>query len=148
MSRFFAFSLFGLVWIVGATMALAENSTRVSGYTIHHNAFTTELLSPTVANTYKIRRSKNRGMLNVSVVKDVPGGVGKPVAATVTAVARNLIGQSRPIELREVREGDAVYYIGDFLVSNRELLNFELEVQPAGSDVKQVARLTHEFHTD
>jgi hypothetical protein len=87
-------------------------------------------------------------MINISVIQDVPGTTGKPVTAQVTATAKNLIGQSRPVELREVREGDAVYYIGDFLVGHREHLDFQLEVQPTGSDQKYAAHLSREFFTN
>ena len=140
--------ILGLLWLLPLTVLAEENSTKVSGYTIHHNALTTDFLSPAVAKAYNIRRSKNRGMINISVIQDVPGKTGKPVTARVTATAKNLIGQSRPVELREVREGDAVYYIGDFLIGNRELLNFELEVQPTGSDEKYAAHMSREFFTN
>ena len=134
--------------VLGSTALLAENSTRIPGYTIHHNALTTDSLPPQVANAYDIRRSKNRAMLNVSVIKDVPGTTGQPVGAAVKVVAKNLMGQGRDIPMREIREGEAVYYIGDFLVSNREQLRFELEVTPEGERVAHTASLTQEFHTD
>ncbi len=138
----------GIFLLFGSTGLLAENSTKIPGYTIHHNALTTDSLPPQVASAYDIRRSKNRAMLNVSVVKDVPGTTGKPVSADVRVIAKNLIGQGRDIPMREIREGEAVYYIGDFLVANREQLRFELEVTPAGERSAHTASLTQEFHTD
>ncbi|MEJ2575908.1 MAG: DUF4426 domain-containing protein [Gammaproteobacteria bacterium] len=127
--------------------ATADNSTKVPGYTIHHNVFTTDALSPEVANAYDIRRSSNRAMLNVSVIRDVPGSTGKAVPARVTAVATNLMGQQRDVPLREVREGEAIYYIGDFLVGHREVLDFDLSVAPAGDNQAYSAHLTQEFFT-
>ena len=126
---------------------LAENSTKVPGYTIHHNVLTTDVLTPTVARTYQIRRSKNRAMLNVSVVRDVPGTTGQSVSADVQAVAINLMGQRQQLPMREIREGDAVYYISDFLVANRERLNFDLAVKPEGSNEVFAAKLSEEFFT-
>lgn len=134
--------------LLGTNGLMAENSTRIPGYTIHHNALTTDLLSPQIANAYDIRRSKNRAMLNVSVIKDVPGGSGKSVEADVKVTAKNLIGQGRNIPMREIREGEAIYYIGDFLVSNREQVRFVLEVTPEGERTAHTASLTQEFHTD
>lgn len=132
----------------GSSTAVAENSTRVEGYTIHHNALTTDHLSPTIASAYQIRRSKNRAMLNVSVIKDkTDGAQGHAVTARVTAVAKNLLGQERPVPMREVREGTAVYYIGDFLVADRETLNFILSVQPDGSNQTYQTSLSQEFFT-
>jgi len=128
--------------------ASAENSTKIPGYTIHHNALTTDMLSPAVAQSYGIRRSKGRAMLNISIIQDVPGTTGKAVTAEVKAVARNLIGQNRDIPLREIREGNAIYYIGDFQVGHREHLTFLLDVTPAGESRAFQAKLEHEFYTN
>jgi len=127
---------------------MAENSTRVPGYTIHHNALTTDILDPKIAASYGIKRSKSRAMINVSVIKEIPGTTGKSVPAKVQVSARNLIGQTRQIPVREVREGDAVYYIGDFPVAHRERLNFLIEVIPEGERRPYVAHMTHEFYTN
>ena len=137
-----------LAIVLYATAALAENSTAVGGYVIHHNALTTDNLSPEVASAYDIRRSKERGMLNVSVIRGQPGKPGEAVAAKVKATARNLIGQQRDIALREIREGRAIYYIGDFPVSNKEKLDFFLEVTPEGERLPLKARLNQQFYTD
>jgi hypothetical protein len=128
--------------------ATAENSTAVGGYVIHHNAFTTDTLSPQVANAYGIRRSKERAMLNISIIRGEPGKLGNPVAAQVKATARNIIGQQRDIPLREIREGDAIYYIGDFPVAHKEKLDFFLEATPDGEHQPLKARLNQVFYTD
>lgn len=84
---------------------MAENSTRQSGYTVHHNAFPTAILTPDIASNYQIIRSKYRGMLNVSVIKDEENTTGTPVSAQIDARSTNLTGQIRNIPLREIREG-------------------------------------------
>jgi hypothetical protein len=131
-----------------ATTANAENSTRTGGYTIHHNALTTDSLPVQVATAYHIQRSKNRGFLNISVLRDAPGKfMGTPVHADIRAVAKTLYGQIRPIELREIVEEKAVYYIADFPVAHRELLMFEFEVMPEGARYPLRANMRHEFYT-
>jgi hypothetical protein len=129
-------------------LAAAENATHVPGYTIHHNALTTDTLTPQVAKTYDIQRSKNRGLLNVSVIKEQEGTTGTPVKARIDASASNLTGQSRTIELREVIDGDAIYYLADFRVANQETLEFRLEVQPEGADTSYSAGFSQQFFTD
>jgi hypothetical protein len=124
---------------------MAENSTDIPGYIIHHNAFTTDTLSPEVARHYGLTRSKNRGMLNVSVIKGVPGTTGHSVSAEIAARATNLAGQSREIDLREIRDGEAIYYIGDFRVTHEETLNFTLEVTPEGANHSYTAHLSQQF---
>lgn len=137
-----------LFLLLTGPLAVAENSTRSNGYTIHHNAIPTAMLSPEVANNYRIVRSKYRGLLNVAVVKDFPGTTGQPVAAKVSAYALNLIGRRHSIELREIREGDAIYYIGDFPIVDGETLNFFLEVTPADSTRQVEATLSQDFYID
>lgn len=128
--------------------AAAENSTAFNGYTIHHNAIPTALLTPKIATNYKITRSKYRGLLNVSVIRDIPGTTGQPVSAKVSAYAINLIGRRHAIELKEVREGDAIYYIGDFPIVDGETLTFALEITPEGSKRAGKASLKQVFYID
>ena len=127
---------------------LAENSTRTGGYTIHHNALTTDSLPVQVATAYGIQRSRSRALLNVAVVRDEPGTMGTPVHAQIRAVARNLYGQIRPIELREIVEDKAIYYVADFPVAHRETLLFEFEILPMGSRYPLRAKMHQEFWTD
>jgi hypothetical protein len=144
MKRFVKFA--AALALYGTTvLAIGENATHVPGYTIHHNALTTDILAPKVAKAYNIQRSKSRGMLNVSVIKDATENEGRPVRAKVTATATNLNGQIREIPLREVRDGDAIYYIGDFRVANEETLNFDLQVTPEGSSGTYSAKLSQQF---
>jgi hypothetical protein len=132
---------------VAVPPALAENSTRVAGYTIHHNALTTDKLTPEVARSYGIQRSRNRGLLNVSVIKDEPGTTGKPVTAQVKATSRNLQGLIRELAMREVRDGTAVYYLAEFPVEHQETLSFSLQVRPQGETTSYAAELSQEFFT-
>ena len=127
--------------------ALAENSTSADGYTIHHNAITTDMLTPEISRAYRIPRSRNRGMVNVSVIREQKDTTGQPVAASVRAWSTNYLGQQRPIAVREIREGEAIYYIGDFLVRHGESLTFGVEVRPAGESRTFTARWTQEFFT-
>lgn len=125
----------------------AENSTKIPGYTIHHNALTTDTLQPDVASSYNIRRSKNRAMLNVSIIKDKAGTTGTPVSGKVSVKARNLRGQVRDIPMREIKEAEAIYYIGDFLVENQETVTFQISVMPANETATHNATIEQQFFT-
>ncbi len=129
-------------------IAIAENSTKTGGYTIHHNALTTDTLPVQVATAYRIQRSKSRALLNVSVIKDESGTTGTAVRANIKAVAKTLYGQIRPIEMREVVEDTAIYYIADFPVAHREMLRFEFEIMPEGARYPLNASMRQEFFTD
>ncbi len=136
-----------LVLFISST-AVAENSTKVDGYTIHHNVITTDFLSDDVARNYGIIRSKNRAMLNVSVIKDKSGTTGTPVSAHIQANMTNIYGQQHGLNLREIHEADAIYYIGTFLVRNGETLNFHLDVKPEGESKYSPAVFSEEFFID
>ena len=128
--------------------AWAENSTSIPGYTIHHNAISTASLDPDIAKKYGIQRSKYRGMLNVSVIKNVPGTIGKSSMAVVLAKATNIRGQMISIPMRMVEEADAIYYIGEFRIADQETLNFDLQVQPRGETRFYDAKLSQQFFID
>lgn len=141
-------SLWILAALLLAPLASAENATRTGGYTIHHNTFTTDSLPAQVATAYGIQRSKRRGMLNVTVIRDQPGTTGTPVHAEIRAVAKTLYGQIRPIEMREIVEDTAIYYIADFPVAHREMLTFEFEILPEGGRYPLRASMRQEFYTN
>ncbi len=137
-----------LTFVLTATAAWAENSTSVPGFTIHHNAIPSASLEPTIARQYGIQRSKYRGMLNVSIIKSVEGTSGKSTEAVVMAKANNIRGQLISIPMRKIIEGDAIYYIGEFRIADRETLNFEIKVQPKGETRFYIAKLSQEFFID
>jgi len=140
-------ALLALLAGLGLGPTLAENATKIPGYTIHHNAITTDQLAPDVARSYGIQRSRNRGLLNVSVIKDVPGTTGTAATATVKATSRNLQGLIRELPMREVRDGTAVYYLGEFPVEHQETLSFTVQVRPQGETTSYTAELSQEFFT-
>ncbi len=136
-----------LLSVIGLS-AWAENSTAIPGYTIHHNAIPTATLDPAIAKQYGIQRSKYRGMLNVSIIKEKTGTTGKSIPAVVLVKATNIRGQMISIPMRQVVEGDAIYYIGEYRIANQETLNFELQVQPQGTSRFYNAKLSQQFFID
>lgn len=128
--------------------ANAEQSRTFGDYTIHYAAFTTDLLSPEVARLYEIRRSKNRAILNISVLKKVLGTTGQPVKAQVDASATNLSRQMKSLKTRELSSNGAIYYIAEAAVNNEETLNFELSIIPEGETVALSFSFQQQFFTD
>jgi hypothetical protein len=134
--------------LVVPTWASADNSTSLDGFTIHHNAFSADTLTPEVATAYGFQRSKYRGLLNVSVIKEAPGTTGTPVPAQIQADILTLTGQKSPLVMREIREGDAIYYIGEYPVQNAQTIDFAIEVTPQGSDKPVRIRMDQQFFTE
>ena len=123
-------------------------SADIGNHVVHFSAQSTDQLPPAVAREYNIVRSKNRAMLNVSVLRK-PDNV--PVTAEVTVQTVNLTGQLKNITMREIEEpGDvtAIYYIGDTTVANREVLVFDISIQPDGEDSVSEVRFKRQFYSD
>jgi hypothetical protein len=123
----------------------AESSTALDDYIVHYNALSTESLPPSVARVYGITRSQNRGLLNISVLKKGEGFEG--VEASIDVSATNLTGQLRKIKLRKINEDNAVYYIGEFSVTDQETLDFVIEVTTADNK-STTLRLRQQFFTN
>ena len=115
-----------------AATAHAEISQKFGALEIHYNALTTNDLLPEVARAYKIERSKTRGLVTVSVLKKNPVGVATPVPAKLTLYVTNLNQQLASVEMREIKEGTAIYYLGEFRVAPPDTLKFTATVEVAG----------------
>ena len=136
------------VMLVASSISWAESFQSFGDYDVHYNAFTTDFLSPQVAQTYKIQRSKNRALLNISILKKVLGTPGESVAGVVRGNAKNLSGQLRSLDIRKVTDGPAIYYLATFAVNNEETLDFEIQVTPQGSDAPHEVKFRQQFFTD
>jgi hypothetical protein len=118
----------------------AESSIERGDYVVHYNALPSTSISPEVARQYAITRSANRALLNIAVLRQ-----GKPVAAKLTGSATNLAGQRQNLALREVREGEAIYYLAEPGIADHETLAFEIDVLPEGVAEPIVVRFRQEF---
>ena len=141
-SRFFS-RLIGLALLASLPLSsYAENVTKFGDYVVHHTALPTDVLLPKVAKAYGIKRSKNRGMLNIVVQNK-----GKGTTAKVTGTGTNLSSQLKHLEFREIKEGDVIYYISSFRVTNKEVISFKISVQPTGSGKTHTVKFKKEFYT-
>ena len=147
LTRPFFSILLGCLLGMAALNANAENSKDFGQYVVHFNALATDQLPARVAREYRISRSKNRGMINIAILKKTLGTAGKPVAAKISASATNLTGQTRTIEMREVREATAIYYIGEFPVTHEETLRFTVTLTPENSEESNEVRFKQQFFT-
>ena len=123
-------------------------SADIGNHVVHFSAQSTDQLPPAVAREYNIVRSKNRAMLNVSVLRK-PDNL--PVNADVSVNTVNLTGQLKNVTMRMIEEpGDikAIYYIGDTTVANREVLVFNISIKPDGEETSSQVRFKRQFYSD
>ncbi len=130
--------------------AIAQQAMEFDDYMVHYNAFSTSLLTPEIAKAYGIRRSDSRALINISVMKKNGDQETTAVKAKVTTTGRNLTGQTRNIEMREVdySEDAAGYHIGELSVRNLETFDFTVLVTPEGINKPYTVKFRQQFFTE
>jgi hypothetical protein len=129
--------------------AVAQQAEQFGDYMIHYNAINSSMLTPDVARAYGIRRSDSRALINISVLKDTGDKSPVAVKAKVTASGRNLTGQTRTVEMREIDEADgAIYYLGELSVRNMETFDFTVLVTPEGNGTPYEVKFRQQFYTE
>jgi hypothetical protein len=61
---------------------------------------------------------------------------------------RNLAGQLKNVTMRKIEEQEAIYYIGETGIANRETLIFDISITPEGATEASDVRFTREFYSD
>ena len=149
-----ALSLLGLISACGGpdqsavvpeAQPAGATSANIGDFVVHFSAQSTDQLPPDVARTYNIVRSKNRAMLTVSVLRAANNAA---VTAVVTVKTVNLTGQLKNVTMRQENEGEAIYYIGEVTIANRETLIFDISVTPDGVEKASDVRFKRQFFTD
>ena len=130
-----------------SSQTFAESKT-FGNYTVHYIAVNSTFLTPEIAQQYKIVRSARRAFLNIAVLRNNADGSTTPVAAKVEGGKRNLMQQTGNIDFAEIREGESIYYIGQFDFSNAEIVRFNVQVTPAGETAAQAIEWTTQLYSD
>ena len=137
--------MLGLLLMMGIGSVRAEQMKTFGDYTVHYIALTTDMLTADVARAYNINRSKNTALLNISVLKKVLDASVKPVRAKVVASATNLSAQLKNLEIREISDQGAIYYIAEIPIGDRETLNFNVTITPEGETSTYTLTFQQEF---
>lgn len=111
-----------------ATATMEEASVTAGDVSIRASVVPTASLSPAVAGQYGIEPSGGTVMLLVGV-RQGPSMRETALSARISAVATDLRGTRTRIELREIRTGELVDYVGTVRMTPPETLRFELEVE-------------------
>ncbi|WHI44591.1 DUF4426 domain-containing protein [Microbulbifer sp. TRSA001] len=104
-----------------------KNYADFGDYRVVYSVFNSDFIQPDIARQYQLARAKDRAYVNVSVVKKEGGTHG--LSAEMSGTATNLIQQSRPLKFKEIREGDAVYYLAPLRFEDEETLTFNVDIK-------------------
>ncbi|MNM98238.1 hypothetical protein D3C81_1107640 [compost metagenome] len=95
--------------------------------TVHYSTFISTFLQPDIAKAAELVRSKNQGVINISVIK-----AGKPVVTQVSGSVQDLTSNSIPLKFKQVNEQGAIYYLAQFPVEQQETRTFTIHVDTGG----------------
>ncbi len=109
-----------LVGLLLAPIAQAEQKKAFGPHDVHYIVIPTAMLKPEIAAQYGIVRSPTRALVNISLIERD----GLPLTSNITGSYRNLLGQVFDLNFREVREGEAIYYLASFRYTDRDVLRF------------------------
>ncbi|OOG28618.1 hypothetical protein B1C78_01770 [Thioalkalivibrio denitrificans] len=132
--------------VANGAKAQAGGQQDFGDYVVHYNAINTDFLSPAVARSYGITRSRNRALINISVLKKTLGVGAEPQLAHVTGKSVNLRGQTRSLDFRELRDESAIYYIAEIGIDDGETMDFIIQAVPRNGDPLAV-RFRQQFFT-
>jgi len=112
------------VTAMAADAIKGERQETFGDVTVHYNTFNSTFLTPDIAKSAELIRSKNQGVINVAVIKE-----GKPLVAQVSGTIKDLTSQSVPLQFKQITEQGAIYYIAQYPVDQQEIRTFEIKVQ-------------------
>jgi len=139
--------LITLALLLLPTRGGAEQFQKFGEVTVHYNALSSDQLPPDVAKSYGFARSSHKGLLNIAVQRD-NGCAVLPLVAAVKATATNLAGQRVDVSVREIKDGDTVYYLGEFPVAGSDTLRFAVEITPDGATTPLKLAFSKDYVTD
>ncbi|WP_300424373.1 DUF4426 domain-containing protein [uncultured Thalassolituus sp.] len=136
----------------GAQNALAndrgEKKQVFGNYEVHYIGLNSSFIPEQAAEAYDIPRSRSLAYLSISVLKTDEGDLPLPVTATLTGTVKNLIGQSRTIEFREIKETNAVYYVSTFPFDKNDVYRISLDVTPSGQTRTFDVNFSQQFYQE
>ena len=125
------------------TNAHAEQKQQLGSWDVHYIAFPAPILTPEIAQQYKLQRSKYNGIINISVLDSTTKQAEK---VAISGVAKDLQGRQRQLEFTEVVEGDAVYYLAQLPFRHEQRFDFTLTIS-RGNQSQQL-KFNQTFYVD
>lgn len=133
-----------MVW---ASQALATDEVFKRGpFEVRVTPFPSTFLSPEMAQQYGLARSETQAILNLSVYDTRLERAVKTVPARLNGQQANLLGQAFELEFQTIDEGEAIYYIAPFRISDQDTVRFTIEVLPEGERVPVDVKFSQKFY--
>ena len=115
-----------LLCVLMSFSAAAEQSKVMGDWEVHYIAFNTTFLTPEIARANQIKRSPNNTMINISVLNRQ---TNQAQEVTISGTARNLIGSRVELDFKQVKQGDAIYYLASMPFEHQEHYRFSIQLK-------------------
>jgi len=132
-----------LTFALACAPASAQQSERFGPFELHYSVVNTTFIDPAIAASYGITRGKKRAFINLAV-REHSGATAAPRSMLITGRTWDLL-QRQTLEFREIREGEAIYYIAEFRFINEEWRFFEIDFRPDGADETYTFKFKHQL---
>ncbi|GGE85778.1 MULTISPECIES: DUF4426 domain-containing protein [Shewanella] len=129
-----------------AGVAQAEQKQAVGHFDIHYMALGSTFLTPSIAKNYGIERSRYTGIINIAVLDTSEEG-NPAVPVEISGLANNLIDARMQLKFREIREGDAIYYIAEVPYRDDQEINFQILIKH-GNELNTTLTFKQKFYVD
>lgn len=126
--------------------AMAEQFQTIKDVEVHYSAFNSTFITPKVAKSYQLKRSGYSAILNISLLDNSQVG-NSAISGSLSGQVKNLIGQTKQLEFKQVKEGQAIYYLAQFPITNEETFTFNIDVD-AGNKGKGQLKFTQKFYVE
>lgn len=113
---------------------------------VHYIAFPSTFIQPHIAKSYNLVRSNQQAIVNISVLKQSTSQHMKAQQVSVSGTAKNLLGTTKKLTFKEVKEGDAIYYLAQLDYHNEEIYRFEITLTQGAQS--QVLKFQQKFYVD
>ena len=125
-----------LAMLMTVSSAQAVEVTKVGDLELHCVAVPTMELTPEAAKAYNVTPSPERGLLTITLLRKNRAGEAKSVAGQVYAGAVNQRNNLSSIPIREMRQGEETFYLGEYRVSPPDTLRFLVNANVLGKIMK------------
>ncbi|KMN14232.1 hypothetical protein TU86_09535 [Pseudomonas weihenstephanensis] len=96
--------------------------------TVYYNAIPSTFLTPDIANTVGVMRSKQNAVLNITVNK-----AGNNIAANVQGSVKTGDEKATPLSFRQVGKNGEINYLAQFPVKGPQTFTFKVDVKAPGA---------------
>ncbi|WP_233078291.1 DUF4426 domain-containing protein [Rheinheimera soli] len=103
----------------------AEQKKVLGPWDVHYIAFDSTIIDAKIAQSYQLQRSKYQAVLNISVLNSADQ---KAQQVRISGTATDLTQKQIELSFREVKEGDAIYYLAQVPVHDQKHLKFKLDI--------------------